>query len=235
MLLVEYDPESQWISVATTFAAQFFQDNRHVGYLAMIRPPEDIREGLSALGVNVAEAERSGRLAVEDWYSATLSGGQLEHGSQAGLFEKGESGLRIRSLKVADLSVEWLKTTKHGPKPYDIVDYWPSGSLVIAESVSSILRFNDEKTFVELMESRVSPDERKRKHVTIHGLVRGVHSGWLYKRMESFSDGVVDIRVMERGDEAKNLLRIRSLKGQRHDSRWHEIDVGPNGEATVVT
>jgi hypothetical protein len=32
----------------------------------------------------------------------------------------------------------------------------------------------------------------------------------------------------------KNLLKLRSLKGQPHDNRWHEIQVKPNGEAILV-
>ena len=53
--------------------------------------------------------------------------------------------------------------------------------------------------------------------------------------LESDVDGVIDLRVMERDEEAKNLLRIRSLKGQPHDARWHEIQIKRNGEATLIT
>lgn len=235
MLLVEFDPESQWFSVATTVVARYFQQNRHVCYLAMARSPEDVKRSISEIGVDTPAAEKSGRLVVEDWYSATLTGGRLEPAStQAGLFEPIQGGLRVRSLKVADLSVEWLKTTKVGPQAYDIVEHWPAGSMIVVESFSGILRFNEEKPFVEWIESRVNPEERRRKSITLQGVVRGIHSDWLYKRMESASDGVIDIRVMERGEETSNFLRVRSLKGQPHDSRWHQIEIMPNGEATVV-
>ncbi|OFX17719.1 hypothetical protein A3K71_05620 [archaeon RBG_16_50_20] len=235
MLLVEFDPESQWFAVATTLVARYFQQNRHVCYLAMARSPEDVKRCVSEIGVDIPAAEKSGRLVVEDWYSATLTGGRLETANaQGGMFEPIQGGLRVRSLKVADLSVEWLKTTKVGPQAYDIVDHWPVGSMIVVESFSGILRFNEEKPFVEWMESRVNPEERKRKSITLQGFVRGIHSDWLYKRMESASDGVIDIRVMERGEETKNLLRVRSLKGQPHDSRWHEIEIKSNGEANLV-
>ena len=236
MLLVEFDPESQWFSVATTIAARLFQQGRYVCYLSMARSPEDVKASLSALDARVSSAEDVERLVVEDWYSATLTGGRLATDtSQTSLFEPVQGGLRVRSLKVADLSVEWLKTSKTGPsKPYDLVDYWPPGSVVIVESFSSILRFNEEKAFVEWMESRVIPEERRGRRVTLQGFIRGIHSEWLYKRMEAASDGVLDIRVMEREEEAKNLLRVRSLKGQPHDSRWHEIKIKSNGEATLA-
>ena len=235
MLLVEFDPESQWLSVATTIAARFYQQDRFVCYLSMARSPEDVKGSLSELGVDIPSAEKSARLVVEDWYSATLAGGRLASATNQGsLFEPIKGGLRVRSLKISDLSVEWLKTSKTGPnKTHDIVDYWPTGSIVVVESLSSILRFNEEKAFVEWMESRVIPEERKGKRITLQGFVRGIHSEWLYKRMESASDGVVEIRVMERDDEAKNFIRLRSLKGQPHDSRWHELEIHSDGGAKL--
>jgi len=234
MLLVEFDPDSQWLPLATTLAAQLHQMDHYICYLAMARPPSDVKEALTTQGIDVGTAVKGGRLVVEDWYSASLSGGQVEAaGVRAGAFEIVDGELRAKTLKVADLSVEWLKTSKTGPKAYDIVDHWPPGSLVLVESFSTILRFNEEKPFVEWIESRVNPEERRRRGITVQGLVRGIHSDWLYKRMESASDGVIDIRVMERGEEAKSLLRIRSLKGQPHDSRWHEIQIKPNGEVAL--
>lgn len=236
-MLVEYDPDSQWIALATTLAARFYEAGHHVGYLAMTRPVDEVKQGLAALGIDLARAIESERLMVEDWYSASLTGGRLElSDSKADLFEPIPGGLRLSSLKVADLSVKWLKTSKAGPHPiYDIVDHWPTGSLIVAESCSGILRFNDEKAFVEWVESRVNPEERRRKSVTFQALARGIHSERLYKRMESASDGIIDIRVVERDEEIKNMLRIRSLKGQKHDTRWHELEIQTNGEAVLIT
>jgi len=235
MLLVEFDPESEWFSVATTIAAHFYGAKHHVGYLAMGRPPEDVKRDLTALAVNVVDAEKAGLLAVEDWYSASLSGGRVERPGQSRVFEPTETGLRVLSLKVADLSVDWLKSSKSSPHPvYDIVDFWPAGSLIIVESFSSILRFNEEKSFVEWVERRVNPAERKRQSITIQGFVRGIHSDQLYKLMENTADGVIDIRVQERGEETKNVLRVRSLKGRPHDTKWHEILIKSNGEATLA-
>lgn len=37
--------------------------------------------------------------------------------------------------------------------------------------------------------------------------------------LSSAFDGIIELRVMERDDEIKNLLRIRSLKDQPHDAR----------------
>jgi KaiC/GvpD/RAD55 family RecA-like ATPase len=238
MFLIEFDPDSQWFSVASTIAVHYLLAKRHVAYLAFASPPYDVEHAFSDLGIDVAAAESSGLLAIEDWYSASLSGGRLEPATIEGpMFERIDGRMRVRSLKVADLSVEWLKTSKTGPHPaHDIVEFWPAGSLAVSESCSVILRFNEEKAFIEFYESRIRPAERKRKNlITLQGIMRGVHSDWLYSRMENASDGVIDLRVLEREDEVANFLRVRTLRGQPHDSRWHKIEVMKSGEARLAT
>lgn len=238
MFLVEFDSDSQWFAVAATIAARFLEEKRHVAYLALATPPYDVELAISALGIDVTAAEASGLLAIEDWYSASLAGGRLAPDTAQGpMFERVDGRMRVRSLKVADLSVEWLKTSKAGPTPaHDIVEFWPAGSLAVSESCSVILRFNEEKAFIEFFESRIRPEDRKRRNlITLQGIMRGVHSEWLYKRMENSSDGIIDLSVMEREDEVKTFLRVRSLRGQPHDSRWHKIEVIKNGEARLTT
>ena len=141
----------------------------------------------------------------------------------------------MRSLKVADLSVQWLKDMKQGFEPSGVFETWPPGSLTVAESMSPALRFNEEKPYLEWRISRDNPNLRKARRISLAGVVRGVHTESFYKQLESDVDGVIDLRVMERNEEWKNFLCIRSLKGQLHDARWHEIQIKRNGEATFVT
>ncbi len=231
---VEFDPESQWFALATTIAAKCLLENGHVSYLAMARPRDDVLRDLSALGVNVSALFKDGRLVITDWYSATLTGGRLgTEGGHEGIREEIEGGVRMRSLKVSDLSVDWLKLSKLSPEIYEKGQRL-LGTLSLVESCSAQLRFNEEKPYVEWMESRVNPNERRARRITLQGFVRGVHSEWLYRRMEADWDGVVDIRVKDEGGEAKSFLRIRSLKGQPYDGRWHEIEIKPTGEAVLT-
>ncbi len=146
------------------------------------------------------------------------------------MYDEVEGVQRFRSLKVSDLSIQWLKVSKSAR-----TDTEPVGTLGVVESCLALLRFNEEKPFVEWMESRVNPEERRMRRVTLQGFVRGVHSDWLYKRMEYAGDGVIEVKVMEHQDMPRNFLRVKSLKGQPHDSRWHEIDVKPSGEAILVS
>ena len=234
LFLVEFDPDSQWLAVAATIAAGYLRAGGRVSYVALLRPPETVRENLVALGVDISAAAEEGRFVVDDYYSATLTGGRLDGGGSS-LFERIEGGMRARSLKVADLSVEYLKDTKRGFEASDVFESWPPGALTIAESQSQVLRFNEEKPYLEWTISRMHPNLRRVKRVFFNGVVRDIHTESLYKRLESDFDGVIELRVMERDQEWKNLFCIRSLKGQPHDARWHEIQIKQNGEATLVT
>jgi len=232
-LLVEFDPASQWLAVAATIAAGYLRNGGRVSYGANLRSPEAVRQDLLALGVDVAAMSKEGRLWLIDRYSATLTGGRLE-GAGSSVFEPMEGGARFNSLKIADSSVQFLKESKQGHQAWDIIEFWPPGALAIGESMSEMLRFNEEKPYLEFLLSRGHPNDRKAKRINLYGVLRGVHSELFYNQLENAYDGVIDLRVIERDEEAKNLLRIRSLKGQPHDARWHEIQINTNGEATLV-
>jgi KaiC/GvpD/RAD55 family RecA-like ATPase len=232
---VEFDPDSQWLALSTTIAAKYLQAGGRVGYGTATRPPESVRENLTNLGVDVLAAIKEYRLVIDDWYAATLTGGRIDaEPAKTSLIEPIDGGARMRSLKVADLSVEWLKGSKDGWQPGDLVETWPPGALTIAGSVSEMLRFNEEKPFLAWAISRGWPNERKAKRIHLTGTCRGAHTEWLYNWLEAAADGIIDVHVMERGDMAKSFLRIRSLKNQPSDSRWHEIEVKSNGEAELV-
>ena len=235
VLLVEFDPESQWFSLATTITAGFLAARRHVAYNCMVRSTADVKDALSALGVNVGEAIRTDLLDLDDFYSATLSGGRLGDTGTSGGAERTEEGVRYRSLKIQDLSVEFLKSSRLASQGSLIFNPWPPGSLSLVESISTFARFNEEKPLVEWLESRKFPEVRRMKRILIDGVSRGVHSDWFYERIEGFSDGAVEIQLRENEEQIKNFLRVRSLKGQPHDSRWHAIEIKPNGEATLAS
>ena len=233
ILIVEYDPESQWLAVATTIATRFLAAGGYLCYVSELRSTDDVKRDFTRLGADIPSLVKTGRLFFYDYYSAGLTGGSLPSIPQHGFFENFEGGRRVSSLKIADLSIQWLKDSKYGYEPEDVVEKWPPGALAIAESASQMLRFNDESAFVEYAISRVNPNERKANRINVTGFVRGVHSESFYRRIEDATDGVVDIRVSEKKGEPKNLLRVRSLKGKRYDARWHEITIGADGEATL--
>ena len=111
---------------------------------------------------------------------------------------------------------------------------WPPGALGIFESFTEFLRFNEENAAVELCLSRWLPNERRAKRIHLIGIATGIHSETLYRRLENGLDGTIELRVLERNDEAQDSLRVKSLKGQPHDNRWHRIEIKQNGEAVLA-
>jgi hypothetical protein len=128
------------------------------------------------LGIDVPTAIKERLLNVDDWYTATEQ-------EKTTLEEPIEGGTRLRSLKIADLSVEWLGLSKQGPQPYDVVETSPPGALTIVDSHSEIMRFNEENPGL--------PNERKAKRIRIGGIARGVQTESFYKRKAS--DGIIDV------------------------------------------
>ncbi|HUO42430.1 MAG TPA: hypothetical protein VMU35_05590 [Methylomirabilota bacterium] len=109
-----------------------------------------------------------------------------------------------------------------------------SGVLALCDSFSPFLRFNEEKVFLEWMETRNLPLHRKLGRTPIFAVSREVHSEPFYRSLEGMLDGLVEVRTLEHDDEIKNMLRIRNLKSQPHDSHWHEIRVSSTGEASLL-
>ena len=194
---------------------------------------------LSALGIDVPKSFSEGRLHVDDFYSATLSGGRLLSNVPN---EPYEYGIR-HSLSVADFSIAQTKAQKElsGGKPEPFKSIRPDrdfastpGSLLIMDSLSVMLRFNEERPFLEWLETREHRAVRRDLRINFESFVRGLHSEAFYKRVEASCDGVIDVRTQEENGVLKNVLRLRVLKGQPHNNRWHEIEITPNGETELT-
>ena len=229
MVLVEFDPEGQWFPLSRTISAGALHNGWRVLYGATARPREEAFAALERLGVDVAECERAGRLRVDDYHTATQS---LDKGDVEDQVVD-DAYVRMGSPRIAAFSVSQLKSLK-GQLP--VLSKWSgdqSDVLALADSLSPFLRFNDEKAFLEWIETRNLPLNRKVGRVLVDGISRRIHSDFFYARLEAAFDAVVEVRVIDRGEEVKNLLRVRAVKGLPHDSRWHEIDVKPNGEANL--
>jgi len=49
-----------------------------------------------------------------------------------------------------------------------------------------------------------------------------------YKQLEAAVDGVIDFKLDEASDPARNLMRIRNLRRISFDGRWHTLKVTQN-------
>ncbi len=219
-LLVEYDPASQWYNASITIAADWIQTGGRAAYNVSTRPADNIRSQLSNLELNVEELERSEKLEVYDWYTLTL--GQKTKARDWGPV----------SLKAADLSVQIF-----GVKPETLEEARAEGFgpdfLMIWDDVSFLDRFNDTKSWTELLMTRYMARTYLTNSIFLFGIAKGVHSEWAYRKLETTSEGIIDFKLDETSEQLRSLVRIRSMRSVGFDARWHCLNIGDNMKVTI--
>jgi KaiC/GvpD/RAD55 family RecA-like ATPase len=138
-------------------------------------------------------------------------------------------------LKVADLSIDYSKTmipAAGSPFPGTRYHLGPN-VLRISDDDSILIRFNDEKSFMEYYRTRAIPVGPARKSTSIDALVKGVWSEYVYKSWEAAVDGIIDFKLEEEGKTTRDLMRIRSMRNVHFDREWHELKVDRNFEVTL--
>lgn len=211
-ILVEYDPASQWYNASVAIAAGWLKSGGYISYHVAAQPPMNIRLRLKKLGLDVEDLESSGKLTLWDWHTATLG-------------RKSQEKHKVDSLKVADLSIEYAKEVMR----------WQRGPhlLSIMDNDSCLARFNDVKPWVEFMLTRLIPIAPISESIRLRGIIRDLHSEWVYKNLEVAVDGIVDFKIEDVGGERRNLIGIRSMRNVAFDGRWHQLKVGENFEVTL--
>jgi KaiC/GvpD/RAD55 family RecA-like ATPase len=223
-LLVQYDPPSLWYNAHVTIAAGWLATGGKAIYHIAAQPVERVRAQLKILGVDdeqLAEThQRQQVLALNDWYTATL-----------GPTDRADD-FSFASLKVQYLSIEWSKGEKEA-HTRGLIGQAGVHSLRILDDASCLARFNDEKAWVEFLLTRLIPRAHRWKEVSMFGLMRNVHSDWVYKTLEGAADGVVDFKLDETGEETRDLVRIRSMRHVRFDRKWHKLIVGDDHRVSL--
>lgn len=202
---MEFEAASQWYAASLTIDAEWLRNGATVAYSVAAQPPENIRDQLNWVGLGVTELEVKNKLTIDDWYTATLG-------------VKSSEKSAVQSLKVADLSIEFSKHVKHSVQAPHV--------LMIMDNISSLAKFNDEKSWVEFELARRIPLMHLHKHTAIRGVISGIHSDWVYKNLEAAVDGVIDFKLGEEAGETVNLMRIRTIRNVGFDSRWHRVKIG---------
>jgi len=211
-LLVEFDAASLWYNASFTISAGWIKQGGKIAYSVYTRSPDDLRSKLSRLELQVQALENEDRLHIVDRYTVTLG-------------QKSKEKYALDSLKVSDLSIQYSRDMRESPDPS-----W----LRIADSHSNLARFNDDKSWTELLLTRSYPAQKSRKSTTLAGLTNSLHSDWVYRKLEAAADGVIDFKLDETSDPPRNLMRIRSMRDVGFDARWHSLKVGDNHEVTLV-
>ena len=207
-VLIEFEPTSQWYNSSLAMAAGWSKQGGDVGYNGFAQPPDRVRTQLTTLGVNVDELERDDRLLILDWYTPTLG-------------RKSKDG--IDSLRVADLSIEF----RISDDPNEPATEWTE-TLRIVDNFSTLARFNDEKSWIEFMLTRVFPLAPATNSTLVFGIMKGVHSEWAYRQLEGSADGVIEFKLQDTGQETRDVMQIRNMRNVHYNRELTELRIDEN-------
>jgi KaiC/GvpD/RAD55 family RecA-like ATPase len=215
-IIVEYEPSSQWFPASITIAAGWLKQNGKVSYTALAQAPAKVRDAIGRFGIDCARLETGPQdnepLRIWDYYTAALS-------------VKSNEKLQQTTLKVSDISIHFIKEQfSRRPTP---------DRLLVVDDYSSYSRFNEEKSWVEFLLTRDFPFTSAVQSRNIGGLMKGMHGGWVYNRLEAAADGIVDFKLEEEGKSTRDLVRIRSMRNVHFDREWHELKIEDNFEVAL--
>jgi len=212
-ILVEYDPASQWYNTSVTIAAGWIKSGGVASYNAYDHSPESVRLQLKRLGLDAERLEREEKLRIWDWYTIQLG-------------KKSQEKYAMPSLKVADLSIDYSRRV--------IVSTRSSDHLRVMDDALVLLRFNDERSFIDFWRTRLVPTTGPNSNSTaLPSVPKGVYPEYICRTFEVAADGIIDFKLEEEGKATRDLIRIRSMRNVHFDREWHELKIGANFEVTL--
>lgn len=99
---------------------------------------------------------------------------------------------------------------------------------LIFDSVSELAALSNPDAvlnFLQVLTARI----RSEKERAIFTVASGAHDDHFMNLLRLVFDGIIEMRLDDSGKEIKRLLRIFSLKGMRHKTRWTPFKISNNG------
>ncbi len=220
-LLVEFDPKSIWYETSLTIAARALMDRIRTDYHTLSHYPTKVLDDLTKLGLDAEKLQEDGTLSIIDSYTAQLGFGPPKKPT-------GRVHFQTQSLKIPDWSIAYSQEMKAAPPESE------KRRLHVDDNTSVLLQYNEEKTAVDWLRTRLVPMARGRELTLLHALVTGVHSEAFYRQLESIVEGIIELRSEEKSSGIEHFIRIRTMRGKNYDSRWHKLRQLNNGEVVLV-
>jgi hypothetical protein len=200
--MIEFDPDSSYYQILESVVHECLSAGYVVSFFDYTRFPNEVRRELKALGSDIESLEARSLFRIWDGYSTTLG-------------TKSKEALWFESLKIQDLSLHFLKMTKDEQPIRNDIGFSDNGSVV--------LRYNDEKSFVDWYATRVIPRVKLHDRISFSAFALGLHSSHFYKSMEDLVDGIIEVRLVEAETRTYTRLRVRNFKKGRSDSSWRSV------------
>lgn len=223
LILVEFEAHSLWYETSLTIAANALKDGLAVDYHTFQRPPKDIRDSITKLGVDIEKEEEGKRFRIIDSYDC-----------QVGMKQQGKGGGPLRGLAQETLAVsDWISDSRTASMlTAEQDEIMEKNRLHIDENTSALLSVNDEKSVNDFW-LKIAAITTKYGLIMINSICTGCASQAFYNKFESIADAIVDFRAKE-GEEVEHLIRMRVVRGVSCDSRWKTIKLNEAGESIVL-
>ena len=182
----------------------FLQNNLGCLYVAIDRAPIDFRNELVRLGTDAWKMESEKKLAFVDGYN-WLAGNSNE-------------GFHIESLaNLSELifSIENATNSLHA---------YAQGTLVILDSVSPLTLYNPEVDVIKFIQS-LTARIKVRNDLAFIVVQNGVHTKEFYNSLAFLTDGVFDMKIIQKKGVIKRCFRISNLRFMAHDMKWMQYTI----------
>jgi KaiC/GvpD/RAD55 family RecA-like ATPase len=220
--LIEFEPDSLWYETSLTIAAQALRHGMKTEYHTFMHLPNDIREALVRLGLNLKRLEEEGIFRIIDTYTRA-----------AGLGLVGEPVVGGISLEIhkpsllEDLTAEMVRMVKEGVPDSE------KGWFHVDDDASVLNRYRKEEEIIDMWRTRIVPYLKVRELVLFHSLLTGVASDSFYRQYETMCDGIIDFKSIEEEEQVEHYFRVRTMRGKKSDSRWQHLLLLNNGEVKL--
>ncbi len=224
--VVEYDSDSPWYETSLTITGEALKQGVRTEYHVFAHPPDDVRENLARLGLNVSRLEQEDTLRILDTYDVMT--GLATPEKPAGMQSKGREPFETHhSFNLVDWSSRVVTMIKQGVAEDE--KKW----LHLDDNTSILNHYSEEKLIIDTWRTRFIPYARVRELAMIHSFVTGVASDSFYKNFEALCDGIIDLRSLEEEGRFEHYARARTIRGTISDSRWRRLQVLETGEVKV--
>jgi KaiC/GvpD/RAD55 family RecA-like ATPase len=212
ILIGLYEPSSHWLPLILTMASGILRAGQVVNIVTTTISPSRIRAELERTVPNLGELESGNRFFLADWQT-WMTG------------KKSEETISLESLSLAKMSLDQSRFVKQFSPAYDFV---------VADSASAILKYNDERTFMQWFD-RTAASLRELKGIRLYGFIKRFHSEAFYANIEALADGVIELDYRETGGKLENAIRVKTLKGLAHPTEWRRLRAAQDGSLELLT
>jgi KaiC/GvpD/RAD55 family RecA-like ATPase len=187
-------------------AAGVLKDGLVVNIVTTATSTTQIRSQLERTIPNLKDLEAEKKFFLSDWYT-WMTGA------------KSEEPISLDSLSLAKMSVDQSRFQRGQSPTYD---------LAVADNFSTFLKYNDERVFMQWFDKLVA-GLKQFKGVRVYGFAKRFHSETLYSNIEALADGVIELDYREKNGRFENAIRVKTMKGFSHPTKWRSLKVLENG------